>query len=72
MELELELLGEVDKEPDLIFPEDACLSWVALVPLGIWRGEVEAGDEEVLGLEAGIESDITLLNLDNISYLLKV
>lgn len=55
LELEVTLLGEVETEPetepDFMFPDEACLSWVALVPRGIWRGEVEAGEEEVLGLE---------------------
>lgn len=51
LELEVALRGELEVEPDLMLPEDACLSWVALVPRGICLGEVEAGEEEVLGLD---------------------
>ena len=46
------LLGEVETEPDLMLLDEACLSWVARVPRGSCRGDVDAGDEEVLGRPA--------------------
>ena len=76
LELEVTLLGEVETEPetepDFMFPDEACLSWVALVPRGIWRGEVEAGEEEVLGLEPGSQAQCCHSDhCHNISYLLR-
>ena len=61
LELEVALRGELEVAPDLMLPEDACLSWVARVPRGICLGEVEAGEEEVLGLDPATIMMMTMI-----------